>query len=87
MLPLHGLPRPFKIFIGQELPEICISTGNVFVKQSEKFFAEFLKEILSKGIFIYFDTSLNSVCKIMCWILYFTLWVTMVSIYFYLWGR
>lgn len=45
MLPLHGLPRPFKIFIGQELPEIWCSTGNVFVKQSEKGFAEFLKKI------------------------------------------
>jgi len=64
MLPLHGLPRPFKIFIGQELPEIYFSTGNVFVKQSEKFFAEFLKEILSKGFYIYFNTSLNSIYRI-----------------------
>lgn len=87
MLPLHGLPRPFKIFIGQELPEICFSAGNVFVKQSEKVFAEFLREILSKGIFMCFNTSLNSVCRIVCLILYFTLKVTMVSIYFYLWGR
>jgi len=43
MLPLHGqATAAVEDFTGQNIPFISLTRGNVFVKQSDKSFVEFL---------------------------------------------